>query len=228
MQVILVHADQQFLDKVFGALELDNETLCLVARSVDVACAPQGFTYLLGKIDNSKSHGWAIRNGVSALFEANRTEYIDPLLSAIEEGSFLTKDLGGIAISIVFLQASHYQDYRTLFAEQFFDHPAVSAKGYFMALEWSYHVGGLANDLFHWLLNRADGQDLETVKSHSKLYTQKPEFRDAVTRALKDVNLKSNRREEGRKRQIKTLGEAIECFPDVLLEIIFDYNPLPW
>ena len=103
---------------------------------------PQRFTYLLNKIDDKKDQEWAVRNGVSALFDANRTECLDPLLIALNEGTFLSKDLENVAIRGAFETASNYQDDRALFAKRFFDHPAISAEDYSDALYRSYHHGG--------------------------------------------------------------------------------------
>ena len=47
LQVLLVHADQPLIDKVFDALKPSNDILRRVAESVDLACMPQRFTYLL-------------------------------------------------------------------------------------------------------------------------------------------------------------------------------------
>ena len=59
--------------------------------SADLACMPQRFTYLLEKIDNKKDQEKAVRNGVDALFRKSKTECLDPLLSALNEGTFLRK-----------------------------------------------------------------------------------------------------------------------------------------
>ena len=54
LQVILVHADQPLIDKVFGEIKPSNDLLKDVAVSADLACMPQRFTYLLSKIDDKK------------------------------------------------------------------------------------------------------------------------------------------------------------------------------
>ena len=114
----------------------------MLHTSADLACMPQRFTYLLNKIDDKEEQEVAVRNGVNALFDENKTECLDPLLSALKEGTFLSKDLENIAIRQAFWVASRYQDDRTLFAKRFFDHPAISAKDYSNALYNSYNNGG--------------------------------------------------------------------------------------
>ena len=170
LQVLLVHADQPLIDKVFGALKPSNDLLRSVADSADLACMPQRFTYLLKKIDDKEEQEWAVEYGVNALFDENKTECLDPLLTALSEGTFLSKDLENIAIRKAFRKASFYQDDRTLLAKRFFDHPAISAKDYSNALYNSYDYGGKTKELFHWLLARADRQDLETVKKDKRLF----------------------------------------------------------
>ena len=130
LQVLLVHADQPLIDEVFGALKPSNDLLRDVAVSADLACMPQRFTYLLKKIDDKEEQEEAVENGVDALVDENKTECLDPLLTALNEGTFLNQDLENVAIRKAFWTASLYQDDRTLLAKRFFDHPAISAKDY--------------------------------------------------------------------------------------------------
>ena len=109
LQVILVHADQQLIDKVFGMVKPSNNLLRDVAASADLACIPQRFTYLLNKIDDKEDQERAVEYGVFALFSENKTECLDPLLTALNEGTFLSKDLENIAIRKAFWAASHLQ-----------------------------------------------------------------------------------------------------------------------
>ena len=95
------------------------------------------------------------------LFDRNKTEYFDPLLSAIKKGTFLSQDLENVAILHAFLTSSKYTDDRSLFTKRFFNHPAVSSEYYSVALYRSYNNGDQNKELFHWLLERADCQDLE-------------------------------------------------------------------
>ena len=54
LQVILVHADQPLIDKVFDALNLSNVLFEKCCSSADLACMPQRFTYFLRKIDDKE------------------------------------------------------------------------------------------------------------------------------------------------------------------------------
>ena len=50
LQIILVHADQSFIESVFTILDPQNYLLVKIAYSAELACVPQGFIYLLSKI----------------------------------------------------------------------------------------------------------------------------------------------------------------------------------
>ena len=164
--MLINHSSIKFL----VALKPSNDLLRDVAYSADLACMPQRFTYLLKKIDNKEDQELAVRSGVDALFDKNKTECLDPLLSALNEGTFLSKDLENIAIRQAFRSASSYTDDRALLAKRFFDHPAISAKDYSDALYDSYRNGGKTKELFYWLLARADRQDLEAVKKEHYIF----------------------------------------------------------
>ena len=92
-----------------------------------------------------------------------------------------------------------YQDDRTFLAKRFFDHPAISAKDYSDALYNSYHNGDQAKELFYWLLERADRQDLEAVKNDKDFLNDKSEFREAVNQALQTVSSKTRKEWDARK-----------------------------
>jgi hypothetical protein len=66
LQVILVHADQQLVNKVFGKVNPPNKLLRKVASSADLACIPQRFIYLLGRSEDKVDQKWAVISGVYA------------------------------------------------------------------------------------------------------------------------------------------------------------------
>ena len=176
------------------------------------------------KIDSIEEQEEAVRNGVDALVNENKTECLDPLLSALSEGTFLSKDLENIAIRKAFHEASSYQDDRTLLAKRFFDHPAISANDYSNALHSSYSYGGQAKELFHWLLARADRQDLEAVKKSDKFSRWGTEFQQAVNQALEAVG--PDARHRITQLGITTTVTALEKadIPEVLIELTLEYS----
>ena len=105
-----------------------------VAGSAELACQTSKFIYLLGRITDKDDQEFAVRRGVGALFLASKTEYIDPLLFALENEPSLGPSMKDVAIQQAFKEATYYDDDRILYAKRFFGHPAVSAKDYSNAL----------------------------------------------------------------------------------------------
>ena len=195
LHVLLVYADESFYDEVFRAVNIPNSLSSEVANSADVACIPQRFTYLLRRIDYIVEQEQAVRKGIVALFASKKTECIDPLLSALKKEKFLSPDLEGVAIRQIFYQSSIYQDEnddRAFFVGRLFDHPAVSSAQYsvvlFRAARLYPHLEDRIKELFHWLLENADSQDLNMVKSDGAFSSGSPEFQDAVDEALQTVS----------------------------------------
>ena len=56
-------------------------------------------------------------------------------------------------------------------------HPAVSAEVYSDALYLSYSSRDPKKELFHWLLARADSQDLEEVRKSKWFSRSRPSFK---------------------------------------------------
>lgn len=223
LQILSVHADQPLIDAVFKGIEPSNDLLRDVARSADLACLPQRFTYLLEKIGSKKGQEGAVERGAYALVYENKTECLDPLLIAFREGKFPNKDLENVAIRKVFLEASRYKDDRIIAAKRFFDHPAISAMDYSSALYNSYQNGGQDKKLFCWLLERADNQDLKTVKSGMRFSDMEPEVQQAVNDREKVVGTET-RHEMGRRERIALMKGALEnIIPKDLLNLISGY-----
>lgn len=222
LQIILVHADQSLIESVFGAFKPSNNLLMVIAHSADVACVPQSFKYLLGKIDN-RYQKLVVERGVRALVDKNKTKCLDPLVSALNEETFLSKDLGNIAIRKAFRMTPWYRGVKTLFARRFFDHNAITAEDYSDVLYRSYERGGKTKDLFKWLLARADRQDLEAVKKAEDFSAQEFEFQKAVNQALQAVGSKT-KEEITRPERIAFMEETLTyTIPKVLLDIIGGY-----
>jgi hypothetical protein len=223
LRLILLHAERQLVDKVFDALNLTNNVLGWVARNANLACMPQRFTYLLKKIDDKKEQEGAVRGGVHTLVVCNKSECLDPLLSTLRKGKFLNQDLENVAIRTAFGSASRCNDDRVIPAMRFFDHPAVSAMNYSEALYDSDRWGDWRGKFFYWLLERADRQDLEAVRSDCRFPKMGFTFRRHVNNALRIVGPES-RHEIGRQKRIALMKEVLEGdVPTVLLTLIGGY-----
>ena len=188
-----------------------------------MACRTDKFLYLLGKITDKGEQEQAVRNGVGALLRANKSEYLDPLLFALQNEPSLDPNLTNAAIKQVFWEASYYTDDRMPYAKRFFDHPAVSAEDYSLALECSYDSEEPKNELFHWLLLRTDGQDLEKIRS-DVFFSRRPRgYQDIVNYALYAV-IPGARIGCRHRVRVVILADAIsEYVPTVLLGLIAGY-----
>jgi len=228
LRVVLIFAGLLLINQVFDAVKPSDNILGHVAESAYVACIPEKLTYLVKRITDKDGQEWAVTNGVMVLF-GEKIEGFDPLLSALEDGTVLGQHLRNVAIHRVFKRASsNYSDVRgTLLGKRFFDHPAILVHDYSAALYTSHQNGGQTKEHFHWLLRRADHQDLEAVKRDYFFSKQKPEFQEAVDHALRVVGT-DTRYEMGRKERITIISEALNYHvAGVLFELILGYY-LEW
>lgn len=227
LQVLLVYANQSLIDEVFEETKPSKDILEGVAWSGHLVCMPQRFTYFLGKIDDKQGQKEAIKIGVYVLFNNNKTECFDPLLSALKEGTFMNTDLENIAILKAVREASAHQDDRILPAKRFFDHPVISSEDYSNALYVSYNWGGQAKELFYWLLPRADRQDLEAVKRVRSFSNWPLEFQQAVNQVFQTVGIDA-RPGITHRRKVAIMEEALDDYiPKDLRNIINGYH-LEW
>ena len=224
LQLLLVHANQPLIDQVFGTLRPPNWILRDVADSAYVACVPQRFTYLLGRITDKEWQERAVIYGVNALFDAKRTECLDPLLTALGEGSFLSTDLEGIAIRQAFWSGSCLNDDSVLLVRRFSDHPAITSWYYSSALYSLYDIMGWTNKHFYWFLAKADRHDLQAVKGNDNFYWKGREFCNAVNQALQKTVSPETRYERGRRGRVAMINGTLESvIPTDLLTLIMDY-----
>lgn len=217
LQVVLAHIDLSALDNVFDEINLPNYFLSRAAYNADLACIPQRFIYLLGRINNSKDQEVAVRNGVAVLFNKHKTECLEHLVSALGEW-ILSGDLDDVAIKWAFSLASLLPVEGKSFVERFFDHPAITAESYADALHDSYKDECPANKPFKWLLDRADRQDLEAARRDKRFSERWQEFQNAVNRT---VGIES-RHGPGHRERVAAAKEALDL-PTVLLDMIGGY-----
>jgi len=223
LNMALVYADQALFDEVSAETKPTYYILREAASSADLACKTDKFLYLLGKITDKGRQEQAVRLGVEALFHANKPEYLDPLLFALQNEPSLDPNLTNAAIQQAFWSASDCTDDRTLYVKCFFDHPAVSAEDYSLALRYSYRSEDPKHELFHWLLTSADGQDLEKVRSDVSFSRRPPEFRAVVNYALYAV-IPGARIGCRHRVRFVILADAInEHVPTVILGLIAAY-----
>jgi hypothetical protein len=216
LRILLVYADQPLINEVFRALKPSNDLLNRVAYSAELACMPQRFSYFLGKITSGEEQDWIVMNGVRALVDYNKTECLNPLLTALDKGTFMNPELENVAIRCAFWASSFYQNGRALFVKRFFDYPAVSAVRYSSALYNSYWNRHQDTSLFYWLLKNADYQDLQAAKDKEYFTGQQLEFQNAVDKALRGVG------PDPRPRITLKRIETIEALKDVLSDDVLN------
>ena len=92
------------------------------------------------------------------------------------------------------------------------------------ALTISYHSKDPKHELFHWLLIRADGQDLEKVRGNEWFFSQPSEYQDAVTKAY-PIDTSKTRHVMGRLERAAIIQSAIgELVAVVLVKLIAEYE----
>jgi len=229
--MICVHADQPLLDTVFEELESsDNFTLSdsfleyVAGSPAIVASKPERLAYVLNKLSTGESQGDATRFAVDEMIEGNKFDAFDSLLSTIEQGTFENQDLRSVAIGAAFWKASEYGDDRALPAKFFFDHPAVSSKNYSLALYRSYGIEDQNQELFNWLLEAADREDLGAAMKDDRFSTDSSaKFQQAVKGALQKVGF-DTRHGITRRKGVPAIKDALDhSLPKVLIDLITGY-----
>lgn len=222
--MVLVYGNLSLFDTVFAAVEPPLDVRKCVVSNVDAVCMPRKFVHFLKKTTDKYGQEDIVEYGVSALFEGNKTEYFDDLLSAIKRGTFMSKNLENVAIRRAFLGGSGYNDVRILFTQRFFDHPSVFSEIYSDALYRAYNNGDQNKELFKWLLKRADCEDLKAVKMPLyKSFWRNFKFKQAVNDALQKVG-SDTRLGIARQEGVPALKKAlIDHLPEVLIKEIANY-----
>ena len=166
LRVILVYADQALFDEVSAETKPTDRILSDVAYNADLACKTDKFLYLLGRITDKEDQEEAVRNGVVALFDANKPEYLDPLLFALQNepslGPRLDECCNPVKLSGRPLSSPMTEPpmpNASLTTQRSLQRTTL--------LLYVIHTDSEdpKNELFHWLLTRADGQDLEKARS---------------------------------------------------------------
>ena len=155
------------------------------------------------------------------MLRCDRTECLDPLLTALSKGTFLSENLENVAIRGAFwIITSYCEDSRTLFVTRFFDHPAISAESYSDALYLSYKHGSQAKESFKWLVARADHQDLKVVKGKESFARMRSDFQEAVNQT---VGIESRHKLRRPERVTAAKEASKEYFPNDLVNLIGEY-----
>lgn len=142
-------------------IEFSQSDLINAASEPGLACQPQKYIALLDKITTSKGQESAVEVGVRELFTEERTNCINPLLSALRSKEFLSERLEDIAIQTTFKSGAKTRN--VLMVKTFYAHPAITPEVYADVLL----VPGMLNLLDPFsvrLLRAADRDDLQVVR----------------------------------------------------------------
>jgi len=182
LTIIILYAKEGLISDVLAQVEPSDEDLRGILGDAGVACMSDMFINLLRRINDKDEQKGAVEEGVHALFHAKKTEYLDPLLTALKNNPFLDPEVKDRAVKGAFIYASWYpKDKRALsYAGAYYDHPAVLARDYSTALYNSYLNGGSERKVFNLLLEEADHGDLEAVQRHPDWNRMPDEFKEAI------------------------------------------------
>lgn len=227
IRTILVYADHQLFDSISNQLKPNDRVLKNVMRygPGNVFYKTDKAIKLLKRITVGRIREIVVEQGVYALVRINKPESLNSLISALQSEPTLSPFVD-VAICRGFERASTYKDERNLIAKNLFDHPVVSAKSYSYALYRSYDSDDPKKEHFHWLLEKADRQDLEMAKKGDFFSKWSSEFRNAISNVLENVGTEG-RIEKGeriRKETAALVMATLENVPKDLVNMILEYH----
>jgi len=240
LSIIMLYAEEGLINEVFKEVEPSDVAWIVIACNADLACAPAKFINILKRITGRRWQKEAVKGGVEKLFDSNKTECINPLLSALESNTSLDQEVKDSAVKYAFLKASlHATDNRAAsLAKAYYNHSAILAGNYSDALYLFYEKEDSKHELFYWLLKEADIGDLEAVKNNEEWKYMFNEFKEAINEALKtakpagtrtmlhhDIQV-TEKAEELFENEIADLG-MIEDLADVISKYVTPVAPTP-
>lgn len=157
-----------------------QDDLIEAASSLESMCSPNDLLKLIDKVEKQEDQEKAIKKGVVNLFIDERTDCIEPLLTALE-GNESFKHLKDIAIKAAIKGGSYYGNKSIV--DRFHDHPAVTSEDYAQGLIYSGEES-TQDPVFNFLLGEADQGDLNAVKMHNQHEHKSGEFKKKIEDAL--------------------------------------------
>ena len=148
------------VEAVLEEVDFSRDDLMYAIPTCTLMRSPKSFNVLLNKLPRSFDQEYTIERGIARLFNYEHTDYIEPLLAAIEGTTSKGKSLKDIAIQRIFHEAVWKED--DIWVKRFYNHPAITPKIYFDDL---YKFSGdEQKSLFGWLLDAADHDDLQVAR----------------------------------------------------------------
>ena len=149
------------VDQVLKKIKYDDDDLMYLTNyRPELAESHDKFFKVIDKIKNPENQEWAVRRGVTNLFNAKKHDSVIPLINALEKRQFNGRKLKNVAIQGAFYEGA----WRGIkyFVEEFHEHPAITSEEYAYGLIYSWEND--KSKTFPFLLTQADQGDLEKVK----------------------------------------------------------------
>ena len=148
------------IEEILGEINFSQDDFITAASSHELACLPEKFIGLLGKIKTLGGQESAVKGGIEALFASESIECIAPLKDALEGQGFLKERLEEITIQATFKNGVEKED--EALVRSLYDHPAITSKVYAEVLVISERDSA-STPIAQWLLTKADNDDLLAV-----------------------------------------------------------------
>ena len=167
--------------KVFEKVDFPQKALVGFAASLNVGYYPDKFLVLFNKIVKPENQEKAVENCIEQL--AHKSYNPSRLLNALKGKTFRSERLEYIAIQKAFIEGVKL-GMVDLLPTDICEHAAITPELYADALIVTVRWGK-DDDMRQFLLKQADRYDLQVVKKKAGYAGLKPEFRDAIEKALK-------------------------------------------
>ena len=116
------------VDEVLKKIKYDDDDLrYLTNYRPELAESHENFFKVIDKIKNPKNQEWAVRVGVSNLFDAKKHDSVIPLIDALES-STLSRNVKDAAIQKAFYEGAK-RGIKDI-VEKFHEHPAITSREY--------------------------------------------------------------------------------------------------
>ena len=170
------------VEKVLDKVDFPQQALVDLASSYELVPKPVTFLVLLNKIVKPEDQEKVVEKHIERLVLL--PDVISSLLNALKGKTFRSERLEHLAIQKAFMEGVKHGRVDIL-PTDICNHAAITPELYADALivvaakSWAY------SNMRRFLLKQADRYDLEAVKSKVGYAYLKPEFRDAIEKALK-------------------------------------------
>ena len=182
LAVLLKKGSKATIEEVLKEVTVSQDDLVYAARYIELACSPERFVVLLGRIETPENQDMAVKNGIKALLAEGHTDYIDPLLTALKNNKFYNRDVEDFVVQMMFVAGAF--NHNEVWTRRLHDHTAINPETYAFAL-FAAGEESVGSPGFEWLLATASHGDLlATEELISQKISRIPDFRDVIKQTL--------------------------------------------